>query len=137
MQLQELLKELDSLNLPKNQYVITSSAALAVRGIREANDLDIVVSAELGNTLKPKYPLIKEPFERIKLTDNIEALGPPSLFVDPKVVTPDKLLINPEVIAGHPYVNLETLRIFKALGTREKDVSDVRLIDDYLSKTNL
>ncbi|MBU4381382.1 hypothetical protein L6255_02740 [Candidatus Parcubacteria bacterium] len=51
MKIDILLEELDKLNLPKDQYAITSSGSLAIRGIREANDLDIIVTPKVWKEL--------------------------------------------------------------------------------------
>ena len=133
MQLATLLKKLNTLNLPKDQYVITSSASLAVRGIREAKDLDIFVSEKLWHKLAEKYGISYSPLESI-IIGNIEALWKSSNFVDPEVASPEELLESKEMIQGYPYASLEVLRKLKALGKREKDIRDVKLIDEYLAK---
>jgi len=55
MKIDILLAELDKLNLPDDQYAITSSGPLAIRGIREANDLDIIVTPKVWTELSKKY----------------------------------------------------------------------------------
>ena len=48
MNKRELLKLLDSLNLPKTEYYILSSGSMLLYGLRDiANDLDLCVSNEL------------------------------------------------------------------------------------------
>lgn len=42
----EKLKELKKLNLPEDQYIIWGSGVLAIRGIRDASDIDIIVSKD-------------------------------------------------------------------------------------------
>ena len=49
------LAELKALNLPLGHYAIFGSGPLAVRGIREAADLDIIVSESLWKELLPKH----------------------------------------------------------------------------------
>ena len=49
----ELLKLVDSLNMPKTEYYILSSGSLLLYGLREkAGDLDLCVSNELFDKLK-------------------------------------------------------------------------------------
>jgi hypothetical protein len=60
MQFEKLLNELKKLNLPPDEFAITSSGCLAVRGIREANDLDLVVSDKLFDDLSKRKNIIKE-----------------------------------------------------------------------------
>lgn len=54
----ELLKLVDSLNMPKTEYYILSSGSLLLYGLREkAGDLDLCVSNELFDKLKIKFNL--------------------------------------------------------------------------------
>lgn len=56
----ELLRELDKLSLPKNQYAITSAGTMAIRGIRQTRDIDLIVTDELWEELAKIYPVSKE-----------------------------------------------------------------------------
>ena len=49
----ELLKKVKELNLPQNQYAIFGSGPLAIRGIRDSNDIDLIVKKKLWNKLMP------------------------------------------------------------------------------------
>ena len=42
-----LFEEFRGLNLPLGEYVVVSSGVLAIRGIREAGDIDAIVSEKL------------------------------------------------------------------------------------------
>jgi hypothetical protein len=42
-----IVEEMKKLKFPQGQYVIVGSGPLVVRGIRETNDIDIVVSPKL------------------------------------------------------------------------------------------
>src|SRR3989344_5711621 len=76
MKFELLLKELKSLNLPTDQFAVMSSGVLAVRGLREARDLDLVVTRKLWQSLSSKYPLRKHAWGNfITLDKYIEALG--------------------------------------------------------------
>jgi hypothetical protein len=50
------LEELKTLNLPKGTYAIFGSGPLAVRGLREARYLDIIVKDEIYKQLCLRYP---------------------------------------------------------------------------------
>jgi len=45
------LDELRDLNLPKEEFVIFGTGPMAIRGLKENNDLDIVVCENLWNKL--------------------------------------------------------------------------------------
>ena len=60
------LNELDKLQVPKNEYTICQSSLLAVMGIRDNDDLDIVISSRLR-----KYSLASQT-PNLKIRPNIE-----------------------------------------------------------------
>lgn len=131
MNWQLLIKELDSLNLPTQQYAITSSGCMAVRGLREAGDIDLVLSDELWNQLAPNHEIIDTPIgKKIKLSENVEGLGQ---FKSPPTST--DMLQNTDHIDGHQYVNLLLVRDLKNQMGRDKDKVDILMIDAYLANT--
>lgn len=132
MNFKDLLKELDTLDLPKDQYAITSSGPLAVRGILEAHDIDLVVTPKLWEALKQKYPV--KPMElcdSIQI-ENIEILGN---FRDERLFTSEDQINQADVIDGHRYVGLEMIIAFKKQLGREKDKRDLELLENYFAKT--
>lgn len=134
MRFSDLIKELDSLNLPSDQYAITSSGTLAVRGIREANDIDILPDDKLWEELVKKYEVIKDQIcDHIKLSENIEAIG--NWHTNDRMFTTEEQITRADVIDGKRYVNLQMIRKFKELLGREKDFHDIELIDEHLNKT--
>lgn len=61
MNKEELIKLIENLNLPKDEYYILSSGVLVLYGLRDlAGDLDLCVSEELFNSLKEKYNIKEE-----------------------------------------------------------------------------
>lgn len=52
MDWQDVVRELGCLNLPVDGYVVVGGAALAARGIRETEDIDLVVTANLFQKLE-------------------------------------------------------------------------------------
>lgn len=134
MNLSNLLSQLKSLNLPLGHYVINSSGVLAAHGIREANDLDIVVTPEFFKQLKRTYPMnTRKGFEIIEIGD-LEILGPGSQFTSsPEIATVEEQIQAADIIDGIPYCKLELLRKFKQKMGRDKDLRDIELIDNYLS----
>ena len=123
-----LLEELRNFNLQVDQFAITSSGTLAVRNIREATDLDIIVTDTLWGELIKKYPINKDgDFESINV-DNIQFLHKGSWFTGNN----EKMIREADIIDGIRYVKLEEIRKRKTNRDREKDIHDVELIKNYL-----
>jgi hypothetical protein len=49
---QEIIDRVKTLNLPEGTYVVFGSCPLALAGIREAKDIDLLVSKEIFEQLK-------------------------------------------------------------------------------------
>lgn len=124
-----LLKELDSLNLPNDEYAVTSSGTLAVRGIREAADIDLIVTDKLWSELATKYPVLDLGDCKSIKTGNLEILGD---FKGDRLYSTEEQIDKADLIGGHRYVNLGMIKEFKKALGREKDVRDLELIDNYL-----
>ncbi|MFH0937224.1 MAG: hypothetical protein V1808_02940 [Candidatus Daviesbacteria bacterium] len=134
MKFSKLLEELNALNLPKDQYAITSSGPLAVREIREAADLDLIITDDLMKKLARKYPITPGPPCDKIIIGNIEILGNFSLYNDSSLVSTQEQINTADIISGHPFVNLEIVKKFKEKSGREKDLKDIELIDQYLAQ---
>lgn len=123
----EKLKELDKLNLPKKNYAITGSGPLAIRNIRNANDIDILVKKDTWENLKTKYTSYDE--NHIKI-GNIE------IWKDFINLTPiiNEVIDSAEIIEKYPFVTLEHTISWKKFLNREKDLKDIKLIENFLKK---
>ena len=125
-----LIDELSSFNLPTDQFAVTSSGTLAVRNLREANDLDVIVSEKLWKKLIKKYPISKDSdFESIDI-GNVQLLHCGSWFTGNN----EKMIEEADVINGIRYVKLEEIKKRKIGRDREKDIRDIKLIEDFLRK---
>ncbi|MFN7160303.1 MAG: hypothetical protein ACK4NC_01690 [Candidatus Gracilibacteria bacterium] len=125
-------KGLESLHLPFGQYALFGSTVLAVRGLRDAKDLDIAVKKELWDDLIKKYP---ENFHDSPPSLQFENID---IFRDWKSLTGeiDEMIDTAEIFEGIPVVRPEYLfRLKKDLG-REKDFVDIELLTQYLSGDN-
>lgn len=138
MNFDQFLGELAKLNLPIDQYVVVSSGSLAVRGIRDARDLDVIVADKLWHQLSQQYPVIQEgDIQKIDVgTKDIEILGAGSAFQDSSIASVDELIDTADVIGGIRFINLQLLKRFKQKMGRDKDLKDIELIDQYLVKQN-
>ena len=56
MVFERLLEELKKLNLPKDKYIIFGSGPMAIRGIRDSEDIDVLVTKALFEELLIKFP---------------------------------------------------------------------------------
>ncbi len=127
MDLIQLLRALDAWHLPDGEYAITTSGVLAVRGIREANDLDVVVTRRLWAELARRHP--PDEGGKIRLGEHVEVVGPGS----PVAADVEAQIARAELIGGHRYVSLPDVRRVKQSLGRPKDRRDRELIDAYLA----
>jgi hypothetical protein len=72
------IEYLKKFNLPVGEFVVVSSGALAVRGIRVARDIDVVVTDSLWSELIKQYKVEQNKLgiERIDLGSDVEVLNP-------------------------------------------------------------
>ena len=114
--------------------MVCGSAILDVLGIREAQDIDILVSPELFKKLEQegwqrhhKYPTTlehpkgisgaKQTLDFMKENYSLDEALPLATFID-----------------GIPFMSLEMLVNAKTQLGREKDLRDINLIENYLEK---
>lgn len=121
------LQVLKELNLPDDQYVIWGSGPLAIREIREARDVDLVVNKKLWNELSLKYVVQGVEKNLIKI-DNIEIWKDLLNLTD--VI--DDVISAREIIEGFPFMNLSYTLIWKKFWSSKKDPGDILLIEKFL-----
>ncbi len=117
------------MNLPKNSYVVFGSCPLAIAGIREANDIDLLVSPELFSDLRKSgwKELEKSPADRPLVHDVFEAHE--NWNFTPYQPTLEHLLSSATTIDGIPFASIEEVRKWKVTSGRPKDLADIELID--------
>lgn len=133
------IEQLKKLELPVDKFVVVSSGALAVRGIREAKDLDVIVTNSLWNKLATTYQTeVENGVERIKFDNsNIEILNPAqSIFGNSGVVSVEEIFEKADIFGGIKFINLNHLKKIKLKLGREKDLKDIELIDEYLKNNS-
>lgn len=134
MSFEDLLKKLNKINLPNDQFVVIGSGPLGVRNIRQSQDLDLLVTSALWNKLIKVHKVVNEyGMEKIKIDEGVEVSGNGSAFIDPNIASVEEIIQSADVVEGIRYINLELLKKFKQKMSREKDFKDVILIDEYLS----
>ncbi|HEC94326.1 MAG TPA: hypothetical protein ENI56_03120 [Candidatus Kaiserbacteria bacterium] len=121
------LDELKSLNLPQLQFAIFGSGPMAIRGIRESNDIDVIVKQNLWKTLVNRY--------QSSLQDNPPCLKICNIEIYKKwpVVTDtiDELIDSAEKIKDFPFVQLKYVIEWKKYSGRKKDLKDIELLEKY------
>lgn len=124
MKFNSFLRELKKLGLPAEQYAIVGSGPLAVRGLRDAGDLDLIVKPGLWKNLCKRFPAENNKVIRI---------GKIEIFKnwEPWLENTDELIETAEIINGFPFVRLEFIAEWKKKMKREKDLKDLELIKDF------
>ena len=127
---EEIVAKMKELNLPKNTYVVFGSGPMAAAGLRESNDIDLLVSKDVFVKLKEAgwkeqvkslddKPLTHEIFEAHN-NWNFSSYNP----------TLEHLLASATEVEGIPFASLNEVRKWKIASGRPKDLNDVKLIDE-------
>lgn len=130
----DIIRKVKSLNLPLGEYAVFGSGPLVIRGIREAHDIDVVVTPELYQKLK------KEGWKEKVWEGGGKHLAKGVFEVTTKwgcgEYNPaiDQLIDEAEIMDEIPFVRLEEVLKWKQAFGREKDKRDIQLIEDFLSK---
>ena len=130
----EIIKKVKNLNLPAGSFVVYGSGPLAILGIREANDIDLLAAEEVFEQLKRigwselkkghnDTPVVYDVFE-VHKNWNFSGYNP----------TLTHLLASAMVVEGVPIASLLEVKKWKLTSTRAKDMADVKLIDAYFDK---
>ena len=135
MNIKTQLDNLKKLNLPTDQFVVVSSGVLAIRGIRDAKDIDVVVTDSLWNEMITHTQVILNSWRipTLQLENDIEILDPAkSIFGNSKVVPVKEIFEKADVFDGVKFINLYHLKKIKLEMGREIDLKDIELIDTYI-----
>jgi len=131
------------LNFPFGSYVVVGGA-MEARGIRRANDIDIVATSDLfGDLQQNGWQLCRCDIcrgkaergegERVLKKSGLHAQVFSSYSVGQVYeADTDELIKSADVIDGVPYVKLTDLLKWKRAAGRSKDVKDVSLLEAYL-----
>ena len=121
---EDIIKILKDMNLPISEYWVTSGAGLVIHGVKETTrDIDLGCTTNLvEHFIKKgcKYRVAKDNTKIVQVNDEVEILE--NWLVDEIVF-----------LDGLPVGSLESIKKQKAELGREKDIKDIRLIDEYLS----
>jgi len=127
----DLLSQLKKLRLPPDQFAIFGSGPLAVRGIRESKDLDIIAKKSLWDELAQQYPPLPEKPYCIRIGD-LEIFNQ----WQPWFEDVDELIDSADIFNGIRYAKLDYVIQWKKAMRRPKDFDDLRLIEKYLNRNS-
>lgn len=132
---EEVIAKLKTLDLPESSYVAFGGCPLAVAGIREVKDIDLLVSTEALAKLKAAgwKEVYKSPGDQPLTHDIFEAHD--NWDFSPYSPTLAHLQANATIVDGIPFASLEEVRKWKIASGGAKHLADVELIDAYLNKT--
>lgn len=130
---EELFKRTKALNLPIGEYAIFGSGPVGIRNLREIHDIDIIVSNNIYNQYKGK-----EGWE-VKDVENDNGLANEELAIEMwndwgNGWEIEKVIKEAEIIDGLAFVRLEWLLKWKKFLNRKKDLKDIEIIEDLLTK---
>ena len=135
----DIVAEIKKLNLPPGKYVVVGSGPMAVRGLREAHDIDIVVMPDIFEQYKAAgWEVVPWTYEDHKGQMYLRK-GVFELYLDVNCgdfwPTTTDLINRAEIIEGIPFTNLNDTISFKKAYGREKHLKDVAVIENYLNKS--
>lgn len=133
-----IFEEIRKLNFPTGKYVVVGSGPMAVRKLREAHDIDIVVVPDLFEKCK------NEGWEAVQWTYP-ERLGQwylkrglVELFLDVNCgnfnPTTEELIQRADVIDAIPFASLQDVVEFKRAYNKPEHDRDLKLIEEYLRR---
>lgn len=118
------------LNLPAGQFAVFGSGPLVVRGMRDSDDIDLIVTEELFKQLAQD-----ENWDKVELRDHHQSLRKGDLEIfhtwAPGAWDVADLIRNAEMIDGLPFVRLDAVVEWKQLRNEVKDREDLALIEEY------
>jgi len=127
----EIIAKVKSLELPKGSYVVFGSCPLAIAGIREAGDIDMLVGDDLYKNFSSRgwVEVDKGPRDKPLTWDVFEAHNHWSFSTYSPTL--EQLLKTADYIDDIPFASIDEVRKWKVASGRPKDIKDIELIDNY------
>ncbi|GGP70533.1 hypothetical protein GCM10010231_46620 [Streptomyces sindenensis] len=123
------IRELLSLNLPTDDYVVAGSGPLLAHGLRgDVNDLDIVARADAWKIALSMADATVPPSGHGQMVALFD--GDIEIFDRwlPGAPNPDEMIDCAEMVDGIPFCPLSWVLEWKLFSSREKDMRDIELI---------
>ena len=133
--MEELFRQLDTLNLPITDYAITGSGPLYAHGLIPLleNDIDIIARNKAWvKSLNYKNPKTGELGDLIinLFNDRIQIFNEWSYSNE----TVNEIIDNAEMHGGYPFASLNHVLTWKKKLMRPKDILHIKLIEKYQKK---
>ena len=130
-----MFDDLKGADLPAGEFLVTGSGPLGAKGIRQVNDIDIVVTTQLWEYLQSQYGAkIEDGVKKIAIPETrIEVLGKGSVYFGTEKEIRSRIQ-QAEIIDGLPFERLEKVSDIKRKLGRVKDLRDIKLIEEYIAK---
>lgn len=133
MKKEEILQKVKMLNIPKDSFVVFGSSPLAIAGLREAQDIDLLVSEDVFSKLRESgWRQIVKSINDKPLTHDVFEVHDQWNFSSYQP-TLKQLLSSATIVEGVPFASLEEVRKWKVSSGRPKDLVDIKLIDGIFS----
>ena len=132
----QILAELHDLGLPEGSYMVMGSGILDVLGIREADDIDLVVTREVYEELR------EAGWAEAVASNGSERLEQGMFQVynrwldETKVKSLEELIVEADWVHEIAFNSLSKLAFYKRRRGRDKDLTDLHLIQNYLDETS-
>jgi hypothetical protein len=131
-----LFDKVKQLNLPKGKYAIFGSGPICTRGLRSCKDIDIIATKDLFDKLRKdseNWTMYKSDLGSDFIVNKSENIEIGSEWKPGKWDIPN-LIKTADIIHDLPFVKLDYVLKWKKILKREKDLDDIKIISDYLTK---
>ena len=134
---EDIVNKVKKLNLSKNSYIVFGSCPITVAGLREAQDIDLLVSEEVYKNLEKKgwQKIYKGPKDTPLTHDVFEAHN--NWNFSSYNPTLEDLLTRATEFDNILFASIEDVKKWKQGYNRPKDIADIELIDNYLKISHL
>ena len=129
-----IIERVKKLNFPFGEYVIIGGGVLDALGIRATNDVDAAVTQKLFKELRATGEWEEEAKHGKIFLKRSDVDINPDISWSEYPTTNEEAISSAIVVDGIPFMNLEELKRFKLASGREKDITDIKLIEEYLQK---
>lgn len=128
-----IITKVKSLNLPVGSYIVYGSGPLAAAGLRQANDIDLLVSPTMYAQLESAgwKRINKGPNDTPLTHDVFEAHA--SWAFSTYCPTLEHLLASATIVDVVPFASLEEVKKWKAASVNPKNMADIELINQHLA----
>ncbi len=125
----ELFEKVKTIGLPSGGYAIFGSGPMAIRGLRDCRDIDLIVTDEVFEEYKNSsgWELKEIKGKELLANNGVEMMNGWS----PGEWDIKQLIEDAEIIEGLPFVRLSEVLRWKKLAKRDKDLKDIEILEKY------